>query len=270
MSDILLYEGVAPDTPPAGTVILYPKVDGRFYFKNDTGQEFALRPDGAGSGDLLSDGSIPLIADWDVGAFKLRAEQFESDVITGTAPFIVASSTMVGNLNVEFLNGLTSIAFATAAQGATADSALQPGSVGSAAYEDVSSFATAAQGATADSAVQPGALGSAAYVETTVFAPAEGFPSVSDETGVAYEFVADDLRRCKTANNVAASIYSIPDALGAGGNTLNLYNKGAGPVTFAMLGTDTLISVDNVCEQYKAVTVLKVSATEWAVIGGTA
>lgn len=48
--------------------------------------------------------------------------------------------------------------FATAAQGAKADSALQPEDVGSAALNDTEDFATAAQGALADSAVQPGDL----------------------------------------------------------------------------------------------------------------
>lgn len=45
--------------------------------------------------------------------------------------------------------------FATATQGAKADSALQPDDVGSAALEDAGAFATAAQGAKADSALQP-------------------------------------------------------------------------------------------------------------------
>lgn len=48
--------------------------------------------------------------------------------------------------------------FATAAQGALADSAVQPGDLDSAAYEPVSAFATSAQGSKADSAVQPGDL----------------------------------------------------------------------------------------------------------------
>ena len=53
----------------------------------------------AGTGDLLADGTVPLTADWDVGSFKITAEQFESDVATGTAPFVVASTTQVANLN---------------------------------------------------------------------------------------------------------------------------------------------------------------------------
>lgn len=47
-----------------------------------------------------------------------------------------------------------STAFATAAQGATADTAVQPGDIGTAAAEDISFFATAAQGALAASAAQ--------------------------------------------------------------------------------------------------------------------
>lgn len=49
--------------------------------------------------------------------------------------------------------------FATAAQGAKADSALQPEDVGSAAFQGASAFATAAQGSAADSALQPVAIG---------------------------------------------------------------------------------------------------------------
>ena len=48
--------------------------------------------------------------------------------------------------------------FATAAQGALAATAVQPGDIGTAAAEDVGAFATAAQGALADSALQPGAV----------------------------------------------------------------------------------------------------------------
>ena len=52
---------------------------------------------GGGSGDLLADGSVPLTASWDVGAFTITALTFVSDVTTGTAPFIVASTTVAVN-----------------------------------------------------------------------------------------------------------------------------------------------------------------------------
>ena len=61
---------------------------------------------GAGSGDLLSDGSVPLTANWDVGAFTITALTFVSDVVTGTAPFTVASTTVVANLNADTVDGI--------------------------------------------------------------------------------------------------------------------------------------------------------------------
>lgn len=62
--------------------------------------------------------------------------------------------------------------FATAAQGALADSAVQPEDLGTAASADTTDFATAAQGALADTAVQPSDLGTAAAADTTAFATA--------------------------------------------------------------------------------------------------
>jgi hypothetical protein len=51
------------------------------------------------------------------------------------------------------LQGSERTDFATAAQGAKADSAVQPDDLGSAAAEDTTAFATAAQGSTADNAL---------------------------------------------------------------------------------------------------------------------
>jgi hypothetical protein len=131
MSEVIFTKGAAPVTPPAGKVTLYTKADGRFYFKDESGTEIPMKTTGAGSGDLLSDGTVPLTANWDVGAFKITALQFESDIVTGTAPFIVASTTVVANLNADQLDGNEATAFATSAQGGLADSALQPGDIGS-------------------------------------------------------------------------------------------------------------------------------------------
>ena len=60
---------------------------------------------GSGTGDLLADGSIPLTASWDVGAFTITGLTFVSDQATGTAPFTVASTTVVNNLNVDQVDG---------------------------------------------------------------------------------------------------------------------------------------------------------------------
>lgn len=52
-----------------------------------------------------------LSADWDAGSYKIRAETFESDVATGTAPLTIASTTKVANLNADQLDGIDSTGF---------------------------------------------------------------------------------------------------------------------------------------------------------------
>lgn len=70
----------------------------------DASGTIALTSDITASGDLLADGTIPLTADWDVGAYQIRALTFRSDVTTGTAPLTVASTTKVTNLNADYLD----------------------------------------------------------------------------------------------------------------------------------------------------------------------
>jgi len=42
---------------------------------------------------------------WDAGSIEIRAQTFESDVATNTAPFTVASTTVVTNLNADKVDG---------------------------------------------------------------------------------------------------------------------------------------------------------------------
>lgn len=49
---------------------------------------------------LLADGTRGLSANWDAGSVEIRAQTFESDVATGTAPLVIASTTKVDNLHV--------------------------------------------------------------------------------------------------------------------------------------------------------------------------
>jgi hypothetical protein len=53
---------------------------------------------------LLAAGTRALTADWDAGSFEIRAQTFESDVATGTAPLVIASTTKVTNLNADLLD----------------------------------------------------------------------------------------------------------------------------------------------------------------------
>jgi len=64
-----------------------------------------------GAGDLKADGTIPLTANWDVGAYYITAPRFISDVATGTAPLTVSSTTVCTNLNADLLDGESASAF---------------------------------------------------------------------------------------------------------------------------------------------------------------
>jgi len=72
-------------------------------------QTFALTISGPQAG-LLADGSTPLTANWDVGAFTITGLTFVSDVVTGTPPFTVASTTVVANLNADTVDGVEAAA----------------------------------------------------------------------------------------------------------------------------------------------------------------
>jgi hypothetical protein len=61
---------------------------------------------------VLADGSAPLTAAWDAGSWQIRAETFQSDIATGTAPFTVASTTVVANLNADLVDGIEGTVFA--------------------------------------------------------------------------------------------------------------------------------------------------------------
>ena len=52
--------------------------------------------------------SLTVVNNVDIGNYQIRARQFYSDVATGTAPFIIASTTKVTNLNADLLDGLDS------------------------------------------------------------------------------------------------------------------------------------------------------------------
>jgi hypothetical protein len=63
---------------------------------------------------LKKAGTVALTAAWDAGSWQIRAETFQSDVATGTAPLTVASTTVVANLhaaNSDALNSLADTAF---------------------------------------------------------------------------------------------------------------------------------------------------------------
>lgn len=62
---------------------------------------------------LRKDGTVALTANWDAGGYEIRSQTFQSDTATGTAPFIVASTTVTTNLNADTVDGVHATTFAT-------------------------------------------------------------------------------------------------------------------------------------------------------------
>jgi len=88
-------------------------------------------------GYVRLNGSTQLTASWDVGAFEVRAQTFQSDVPTGTAPLIVASTTVVTNLNADTVDGYSLDQAVTSGAAPTFDAANITG-IPAGAYEAAS------------------------------------------------------------------------------------------------------------------------------------
>jgi len=73
------------------------RLDSRYY----TEAEIAT----LGTGYVWRDGTKGLTADWDAGAFKITAQQLAADIADGTAPLIITSTTVVTNLNADYVDG---------------------------------------------------------------------------------------------------------------------------------------------------------------------
>ncbi len=122
----------------SAAVATYPSLAELIHVKGVT-SAIQTQLDATGTGDLLADGTIPLTANWDVGAFDITGEQFHSDIATGTSPFTVASTTVVTNLNADQVDGKDST-----------DLVLVDGTQALTANWDVGSFDLTAQTITVD------------------------------------------------------------------------------------------------------------------------
>ena len=99
---------------PEGTAILSTGEVGGNKFLREDGDNSCSWQSPAGGGDLLADGTVPLTANWDVGAFTITGTQFTSDIATGTAPLVVSSTTEVANLKSATVGTIAGLAPDTA------------------------------------------------------------------------------------------------------------------------------------------------------------
>jgi len=102
----------------SAAVASYPSLTELAYVKG-LSSAVQTQLDAKGIGDLKADGSVSLTSDWDAGSHKITAEQLESDITTGTAPLVVASTTVVANLQAATVATITGLAPDTATTQAT-------------------------------------------------------------------------------------------------------------------------------------------------------
>ncbi len=110
------------------------------------------------------------------------------------------SATQPGDLGTAATTAATD--YATAAQGALANSATQPGDLGTAATTDATDYATAAQGALANSATQPGDIALLVESDVTGVTGADAVSNIMSLTQAEYDAITPD----------ASTIYVITDA----------------------------------------------------------
>ena len=77
------------------------------------------------------------VQNWDAGSYEIRAQTFESDVATGTAPLTIASTTAVTNLNADMVDGNHATDFITTAHQSAMAQATSSGQSLSGSWQDI-------------------------------------------------------------------------------------------------------------------------------------
>lgn len=199
------------------------------------------------------------------------------DPTPGYEAITVGATSVNGQVGTIVLDA-ADVGAATAAQGAKADTAVQPGALATVAttgaYADLAGKPTIPD--------SPDDIGAAAtshthddryYTETEAdarFAPAT--QPVNAQTGTTYTLAASDAGKLVTLTNAAAITLTVPASVFTAGQRVDVLVAGAGMVTatagsgLTLNGTPTLVSRS----QWSAFTVLFTSATAAVVVGDLA
>ena len=133
--------------------------------------------------------------------------------------------------------------------------------------------AAAAAQSTADAALPlTGGTLTGALIGTSI----KGYRPTSEQTGTTYTFVLGDANTLIYANNASAQTYTIPANASVGlpiGSEIEVFNLGAGIVTFSAAGGVTIYSKDSLLSmsaQYAAAILKKQDDDTWILIGDLA
>jgi len=143
--------------------------------------------------------------------------------------------------------------------------------LGTAATTDSTAYATAAQGATADTALQSvsaGDLTDGNFDGTAIL----GFDaSINDQTGTTYTLLSSDNGKVVVLDNASAVTITVPSGLGAGFNC-SFVQKGAGQVSFSASSTtiNNRQSHTKINAQYGVASLVAYAADTFVLAGDTA
>jgi hypothetical protein len=143
--------------------------------------------------------------------------------------------------------------------------------LGTAATTDATAYATAAQGATADTALQSVSAGELTDGNFDGEAILGFDASINDQTGTAYTLLASDNGKVVVLDNASAVTVTVPSGLGVGFNC-SFVQKGAGQVTFSASSTTIYNrqSHTKINGQYGVASILAYVADTFVLAGDTA
>ncbi len=143
--------------------------------------------------------------------------------------------------------------------------------LGTAATTDSTAYATAAQGATADTALQSVSAGDLTDGNFDGEAILGFDASINDQTGTAYTLLASDNGKVVVLDNGSAVTVTVPSGLGVGFNC-SFVQKGAGQVSFSASSTtiNNRQSHTKINGQYGVASIVAYVADTFVLAGDTA
>jgi hypothetical protein len=192
--------------------------------------------------------------------------------VAGRTGTVTLSNTDISGLGSAATTASTD--YATAAQGATADSATQPSDNISTLTNDsnfIDSSGAPVQsvaGRTGTVTVDAGDLTDGDFGGTAIL----GFDAtLNDQTGTTYTILSSDAGKVITCNNGSAVTVTVPASLGAG-FTCSVVQKGAGQVTFSASSTtiNNRQSHTKIAGQHGVATLVSTASDVFVLAGDTA
>jgi len=223
--------------------------------------------------------AVLLAADGTDAGVMTAADKTKLDGIAAGAEVNVQADWNAGSGDAQILNKPTlgtaaaanTTAFATAAQGALADTAVQP--AGIANFETTTQL-NARDTANRDRANHTGtqAISTVTNLQSNLDAKADKLVSINAQTGTTYTLVLSDADKLVTLTNAAGITLTVPTNASVAypiGTRIMMAQMGAGQVTIVAAGGVSVFGDPGlkIAAQYGAVELFKTATDTWLLVG---